>query len=194
MAIRPSRRERDPGTVERPKLGEPSSNSRPENRPPQLAQNTNPNALQSADSQRQRRAHRSAEHRRGPTTVPAGCPERECRADKKSRIFRPKNRRFFPDTKGYDFGPYMNQVVNRVRYNWYSLIPESARLGKKGRVVITLHDHAKWFRSGCTTEGKLRRGASGSSSTRRNYGIQSLCTTAARFRWRSSRSSVHVFV
>ena len=41
------------------------------------------------------------------------------------------------DTKGYDFGPYMNQVVNRVRYNWYSLIPEAARLGKKGRVVIT---------------------------------------------------------
>jgi TonB family protein len=41
------------------------------------------------------------------------------------------------DTKGYDFGPYMNQVVNRVRYNWYSLIPEIARLGKRGRVVIT---------------------------------------------------------
>jgi TonB family protein len=31
----------------------------------------------------------------------------------------------------------MNQVVNRVRYNWYSLIPEIARLGTKGRVVIT---------------------------------------------------------
>jgi len=30
----------------------------------------------------------------------------------------------------------MNQVVNRVRVNWYSLIPEIARLGKKGRVVI----------------------------------------------------------
>jgi len=30
----------------------------------------------------------------------------------------------------------MNQVVNRVRSNWYSLIPEIARLGKKGRVVI----------------------------------------------------------
>lgn len=40
------------------------------------------------------------------------------------------------DTRGYDFGPYMNQVVNRVRINWYSLIPEVARLGKKGRVVI----------------------------------------------------------
>jgi TonB family protein len=40
------------------------------------------------------------------------------------------------DTRGYDFGPYMNQVVNRVRLNWYSLIPEVARLGRKGRVVI----------------------------------------------------------
>ena len=40
------------------------------------------------------------------------------------------------DTRGYDFGPYMNQVVNRVRVNWFTLIPEIARLGKKGRVVI----------------------------------------------------------
>lgn len=41
------------------------------------------------------------------------------------------------DTRGYDFGPYMNQVINRVRTNWYSLIPESARIGtERGRVVI----------------------------------------------------------
>src|SRR5205823_12289733 len=40
------------------------------------------------------------------------------------------------DTKGYDFGPYMNQVVNRVRVNWYTLIPEIARLDTQGRVVI----------------------------------------------------------
>ena len=40
------------------------------------------------------------------------------------------------DTRGYDFGPYMNQVVNAVRTNWYYLIPEIARLGQKGRVVI----------------------------------------------------------
>jgi TonB family protein len=41
------------------------------------------------------------------------------------------------DTRGYDFGPYMNQVVNRVRYNWYSLIPEAARFRQlRGRVVI----------------------------------------------------------
>jgi TonB family protein len=40
------------------------------------------------------------------------------------------------DTRGYDFGPYMNQVVNRVRVNWYALIPEAARLGRRGRVVL----------------------------------------------------------
>jgi len=41
------------------------------------------------------------------------------------------------DTRGYDFGPYMNQVINRVRTNWYALIPEAARIGTlRGRVVI----------------------------------------------------------
>ena len=31
----------------------------------------------------------------------------------------------------------MNQVVNRVRVNWYSLIPEAARLRQtRGRVVL----------------------------------------------------------
>ena len=41
------------------------------------------------------------------------------------------------DTRGYDFGPYMNQVVNRVRVNWYSLIPQAARLRQsRGRVVL----------------------------------------------------------
>jgi TonB family protein len=41
------------------------------------------------------------------------------------------------DTRGYDFGPYMNQVINRIRMNWYALIPESARIGaERGRVVI----------------------------------------------------------
>ena len=40
------------------------------------------------------------------------------------------------DTHGYDFGPYLNQVVTRVRASWYTLIPEAARLGAKGRVVV----------------------------------------------------------
>jgi TonB family protein len=38
------------------------------------------------------------------------------------------------DTKGYDFGPYMNGVLNRVRSNW--LIPDRAMFGAKGRVII----------------------------------------------------------
>jgi len=47
------------------------------------------------------------------------------------------NPEILSDTRGYDFGPYMNQVINRVRTNWYSLIPEAARIGTlRGRVVI----------------------------------------------------------
>jgi TonB family protein len=40
------------------------------------------------------------------------------------------------DTRGVNFGPYLARVVYIVRRNWYSVIPESARLGKKGRVAL----------------------------------------------------------
>ncbi|HET7841730.1 MAG TPA: TonB family protein [Terriglobia bacterium] len=40
------------------------------------------------------------------------------------------------DTQGVDFGPYLARVVYNVRKNWYSMIPESARLGQKGRVSL----------------------------------------------------------
>jgi TonB family protein len=40
------------------------------------------------------------------------------------------------DTRGVDFGPYLARVVHAVRQNWLSVIPESARLGEKGRVGI----------------------------------------------------------
>jgi TonB family protein len=40
------------------------------------------------------------------------------------------------DTLGVDFGPYLARVVFVVKRNWYSMIPESARLGEKGRVSI----------------------------------------------------------
>lgn len=40
------------------------------------------------------------------------------------------------DTQGVDFGPYLARVVYVVRRNWYQVIPESARLGEKGRVAI----------------------------------------------------------
>jgi TonB family protein len=40
------------------------------------------------------------------------------------------------DTLGVDFGPYLARIVYIVRRNWYSMIPESARLGERGRVGI----------------------------------------------------------
>lgn len=42
------------------------------------------------------------------------------------------------DTQGVDFGPYLAQVVQIVKRNWYSLIPESAAspFNKKGKVSI----------------------------------------------------------
>jgi len=40
------------------------------------------------------------------------------------------------DTLGVDFGPYLSRIVYIVRRNWYSVLPESARLGEKGRVGI----------------------------------------------------------
>lgn len=40
------------------------------------------------------------------------------------------------DTRGVDFGPYLARVVYNVRRNWYAVIPESARLGQKGRVSL----------------------------------------------------------
>lgn len=40
------------------------------------------------------------------------------------------------DTRGVDFGPYLARVVYAVRRNWYAVIPESARLGQKGRTGV----------------------------------------------------------
>lgn len=40
------------------------------------------------------------------------------------------------DTHGYNFSSYLNQLTNSVRAKWYSAMPEAARLGQKGRVVV----------------------------------------------------------
>ena len=40
------------------------------------------------------------------------------------------------DSYGYDFGPYLNGVITRIRTNWYALMPEIARNGEKGRVIV----------------------------------------------------------
>ncbi|HEX3821742.1 MAG TPA: TonB family protein [Candidatus Sulfotelmatobacter sp.] len=39
------------------------------------------------------------------------------------------------DTQGVDFGPYLERILQDVKYNWYHLIPESAEM-KKGKLAI----------------------------------------------------------
>ena len=39
-------------------------------------------------------------------------------------------------TEGVDFSDYLARVVASVKRNWYSVMPESAQLGEKGRVVL----------------------------------------------------------
>jgi TonB family protein len=40
-----------------------------------------------------------------------------------------------PD-EGVDFTTYLDRVLASVKRNWYAVIPESARMGEKGRVVL----------------------------------------------------------
>lgn len=40
------------------------------------------------------------------------------------------------DAQGVDFKPYLIQVLALVRRNWLAIIPESARLGRRGRVML----------------------------------------------------------
>ena len=46
------------------------------------------------------------------------------------------NLQLLSDAKGVDFKPYLVQVLMAVRRNWLAIIPESARMGRRGRVLI----------------------------------------------------------
>jgi len=46
------------------------------------------------------------------------------------------NLQLLSDAKGVDFRPYLIQVLTVVRRNWLAILPESARLGQRGRVLI----------------------------------------------------------
>lgn len=39
-------------------------------------------------------------------------------------------------TQGVDFNGYLQRVLERVKLNWYAVMPESVNLGEKGRVVL----------------------------------------------------------
>jgi TonB family protein len=40
------------------------------------------------------------------------------------------------DPQGVDFRPYLITILSSVRRNWYAVMPESAKLGRRGRTVI----------------------------------------------------------
>jgi len=127
------------GAPEQPKPEPaPKPQQQAENKPPQIAQNTNPNAMRLpslmdsagkiVDKSIDEARRRYSQQQQGPRT---GLPNVQ-----EDPNFSTEEPTILSDTRGYDFGPYMNQVINRVRVNWYTLIPEIARLGRKGRVVI----------------------------------------------------------
>ncbi|MFN7924728.1 MAG: energy transducer TonB [Bryobacteraceae bacterium] len=40
------------------------------------------------------------------------------------------------DPQGVDFKPYLIRILSSVRRNWFAVMPESARLGRRGKVLI----------------------------------------------------------
>jgi TonB family protein len=40
------------------------------------------------------------------------------------------------DPQGADFRPYLLRVLTAVRRNWFAVIPESAKMGRAGKVLI----------------------------------------------------------
>jgi TonB family protein len=46
------------------------------------------------------------------------------------------NLQLLSDPKGVDFKPYLIQILAAVRTNWLAVIPESARFGQRGRVLV----------------------------------------------------------
>jgi len=46
------------------------------------------------------------------------------------------NLQLLSDPSGVDFKPYLLQVLAAVRRNWMAIIPESAHMGRRGRVLI----------------------------------------------------------
>ncbi|MGA3201873.1 MAG: energy transducer TonB [Bryobacteraceae bacterium] len=40
------------------------------------------------------------------------------------------------DPSGFDFGPYLRQILTSVKRNWMSVIPDAVKTGRKGTVLI----------------------------------------------------------
>jgi TonB family protein len=46
------------------------------------------------------------------------------------------NLELLSDPMGVDFRPYLLQILSTVRRNWFAVMPESAKLGRRGRVAV----------------------------------------------------------
>ena len=46
------------------------------------------------------------------------------------------NLELLSDPMGVDFRPYLIQILANVRRNWFAVMPQSAKLGRRGKVVI----------------------------------------------------------
>ncbi len=46
------------------------------------------------------------------------------------------NLELLSDPQGVDFKPYLIKVLSAVRRNWFAVIPESVKLGRRGKVLI----------------------------------------------------------
>ena len=53
-------------------------------------------------------------------------------------------------TEGVDFSDYMARVLAEVRRNWYAVMPESAMLGDRGRVML----HFRIMKNGTVPDGE----------------------------------------
>src|SRR5205809_1625120 len=40
------------------------------------------------------------------------------------------------DPMGVDFRPYLTQILGTIRRNWYAVMPESVKLGRRGKVGL----------------------------------------------------------
>ena len=49
---------------------------------------------------------------------------------------------------GVDFRPYLTQILATIRRNWYAVMPESVKLGRRGKVGLLFKfcAMARWTR------------------------------------------------
>jgi TonB family protein len=75
----------------------------------------------------------------GGTTVGDNTDEPSPRSElnPQNSVGRPKSSlELLSDPMGVDFKPYLIRILTAVRRNWFAVIPESARLGGRGRTVL----------------------------------------------------------